>query len=228
MFTVIIAEQSVIDMYDEFRTFLTPMFDEDSVVFCAWNRDGQTLDEMLPGIYDLITFRSEWRAIVVNRDNMQQLNPFDYTQHRDTLTADSKIDWAALSTVRQERLACYDKAVSNPLMRLTTALCGAPTFRSVVQDKAMFDCLVSGTIELYEYMLALRLHDLNLSETAALLAGPWSSSLSGFVSEDATEDLIDCIRNGDAGGAAALIDPSRILDFIRFIGNGDPTYADPA
>lgn len=228
MFTVIIAEQSVIDMHEEFKTFLDPMLDEARVAFCAWNREGQTLEEMLPGIYDIIAFQTDWRAIIVNRDGLGQINPFDFTQYRAPRPATDKIDWQVLSAQRAERLESYDKAIQNPLVRLTSALCGAPTFRSVVQDPAIFGCLVSGTVEMYEYMLSLQLQALNLTETAAALAGPRRGALTRFVSEDAVDALIDCVREGDAGGAAALVETARILDFIRFIGNGDPLFADPA
>ncbi len=227
MFTVIIAEQQILDMFEEFRMFLNPLLNNKELAFCAWKRNEETLEKMLPDIYEKVSFQKEWRAIIVNSDNINTLNPFDYTGYNDEVVLKGESDWAGIALRRNARFDCYGKAFDNPLTKLTSALCGTPVFNSVIKDKEIYSSILSGETELYEYMLQLQLEALNLTEVAARLRNFQKNNLTRFVEENMLDELIDCVRYGRTKEIIGMISPDRIVDFISFIGNNDPFYSDP-
>lgn len=227
MFTVIIAEQSILDMFEEFRMFLNPLMNKSDVVYCAWKKNEDSIEKMLPSIYEKIAFRKEWRAIVVNNDNINTLNPFDFTQVKEKQFAVNEGDWAGYAERRSLKNACYRKAFDNPLTKLTSALCGTPVFNSVIEDKEVFRSIVSGETELYEFMLKNQLEVLDLSETAAWLDTYMRKNLSNYVPEDKVDNLINLVREADTKAIISEISPSNVVGFISLIGKNDPIYFDP-
>lgn len=227
MFTVIIAEQEILDMFEEFRMFLNPLLNNKDIAFCPWNRNADTLDKMLPDIYDKVTFRKEWRAIIVNNDNINTLNPFDFTGYNDEIRLSNESDWEGIAGRRQARFDCYEKAFDNPLTKLTSALCGTPVFNSVIEDKETYQSIVSGKLKLYEYMLDGQLKALNLTETAVWADKYHRNNLTRFIDEENLDELIDNIENGKTKEIVNMISADKILDFISLIGNADPIYSDP-
>ena len=227
MFTVIIAEKSILDHFDEFNVFLNPLLDKNKVALCEWNREGKTIEEMLCDIYSIIEFHNEWRAVIVNSDGLYQINPFDYTEYKELRSSAGTADWESITERRQKRFDCYDKAINNPLTRLTIALSGTPVFNSAVHDESVYQKLISGELPLYEYMLFLQLDALNLSETAANLSKYQVQNLSRFVSEDQIGLLIDSVREHDTEKILSMIPAEKVIDFIELIGGNDPLYSDP-
>lgn len=131
MFTVIICDRHIIhDCYHKYHIYLKPLMDSEEFAFCPWNTQGETLEEAVPTLRELVRHKKEWRAIVVNDnstwgfDGVNKRNPFDYV--------DSKRRDYSFSTVEQVRQfresedALIDKALSNPLSRLAIWLCGTP------------------------------------------------------------------------------------------------------
>lgn len=227
MFTVIIAEQEILDMFEEFRMFLNPLLNNKDIAFCAWKRNESSLEKMLPDIYEKVSFQKEWRAVIVNNDLINSLNPFDYTGYEDSVTINGDSDWEGIALRRKARFDCYGKALNNPLTKLTSALCGTPVFNSVIKDKEIYRSIISGETELYEYMLQIQLGALNLTETAARLNNYHKKNLTRFVREDKLDELIDCVRYGRAKQIIGMISSDRIINFISLIGNNDPFYSDP-
>ena len=90
MFTVIISEKSMLDLFENFEIFLKPLLNNNEVVCCQWNKDGKTIDQMVPDLYEKIAFQSEWRAVILNEDGLNQINPFDYTKYKDIDYSDCK------------------------------------------------------------------------------------------------------------------------------------------
>ena len=125
MFTVIIAEKKIIDIYTELEVFLSPLVNK-QIGFCEWNRNGESLEEMLPGLYDIVAYQNEWKAIIVNQDNEGKKNPFDYVEYTEEKDK-SKSKWEQIDSRRKNRFDCYDRAINNPLTSLTSALCGVQT-----------------------------------------------------------------------------------------------------
>ena len=227
MFTVIIAEQEILDMFEEFRMFLNPLLNNKDVAFCTWNRNADTLEKMLPDIYDKVTFRKEWRAVIVNNNNTDTLNPFDFTGYADDIKPGNESDWDAIARRRQARFDCYKKALDNPLTKLTSALCGTPVFNSVIEDKKIYQGILSGNLKLYEYMLDCQLKALNLTEKAAWADKYQRNNLTRFVDDDDIDTLVDNIQNGRTKDIVNMISADRIINFISLIGNADPFYSDP-
>ncbi|MEE1012637.1 MAG: hypothetical protein U0L11_11465, partial [Acutalibacteraceae bacterium] len=227
MFTVIIAEQEILDMFEEFRMFLNPLLNNKDIAFCPWNRNADTLDKMLPDIYDKVTFRKEWRAVIVNSDNINTLNPFDFTGYKDEIRLSGESDWSGIAERRQARFDCYKKAFDNPLTKLTSALCGTPVFNSVIEDKEIYQGILSGNLKLYEYMLDCQLKALNLTEKAAWADNYQRNNLTRFVEREDMDRLIDAIENGRTKDIVDMIPSDKIINFISLVGNADPFYSDP-
>lgn len=227
MFTVIIAEKSVLDLFENFQIFLKPLLNNDEVVCCEWHKDGKTIEQMVPDLYEKIAFQSEWRAVVINEDGLNQMNPFDYTKYKDCEYSDCKTLWEKLALRRKDRFECFDRALNNPLTKLTSALCGTPVYNALVQDKEIFDGIVSGNIELYRFMLKIQLAALNLPETATLISMRGTSCLLKFVREEDIDSLLEAIKIGDENKIIELVKEEGMLSFIKFIGNHDPFFSDP-
>lgn len=225
MFTVIFAEQETIKLFEETKMFFGPLLDSKNIAFCEWNKYAETFEEMVPDIYDIVEFQKEWRAIILNNSNIEKINPFDFTEYSDVCGFDECIDWNYLKERRNGRIASYDKAVDNPLVKLTTALCEMPKLKSVVSDED-YQALISGDMQTYEYMLKSQLAEINCKETAIRLEKFQRESLIKFVQEEDIDDLIKCIENADVSGVTKLIPDTDIIRFIKFIGI-DPTFHDP-
>ncbi|MCR5783062.1 MAG: hypothetical protein K6G90_10055 [Clostridia bacterium] len=228
MFTVIIAEKRIIDLYKEFSPFVKPLLN-DEIVFCQWNRDGKSVDQMLPEIYRITEFHKQWRAIIVNQDGLSNVNPFDYTQYKDPHAAGTNktLNWQRLDDLRKARFGSFDTATENPLTRLTSALCGPVSFNYQVENSEVLHRIVEGEMPLYEYMLRSQLRDLNLQETAMRLDTYLREALQRFVTEDSVDLLIDAVRQGDAKAVTSYVASDMIVDFIKLIGDNDLLHSDP-
>ena len=132
MFTVIFAEKETIKLFEETKMFFGPLYNTEKVAFCPWDKDAEDFDTMVPDLYDLIEYQGQWRALVLYDDCFKQLNPFDYTNYSEDFYSKKDRSWDSLKNRREQRIAAYEKAVSNPLVKLTTALSGIPNFKSVV------------------------------------------------------------------------------------------------
>lgn len=225
MFTVIFAEQETIKLFEETKMFFGPLLDSKNIAFCEWNRYADTFEEMVPDIYDIVEFQKEWRAIILNSSNIEKINPFDFTEYSEICEFNECVDWCYLKERRNGRLASYEKAVDNPLVKLTTALCEMPKLKSVVSDED-YQALISGDMQTYEYMLKSQFAEINCKETAIRLEKFQRESLIKFVQEEDIDDLIKCIENADVSGVTKLIPDTDIVRFIKFIGI-DPTFHDP-
>lgn len=225
MFTVIIADKETIKLFEETKMFFGPLFDSEKVALCEWDKQGESFESALGGIYKLIEYRKEWRAVILNDDNIYERNPFDFTGYSDPKRVKKK-DWDFYKQRRANRFAAYEKAVDNPLMKLTTALCANSGIKAVIADREKFERLVSGDMREYEYMLESRLNNLNYGELAGRFEKFQRSSLKRFVGEDQIDTLISYIKTADVAGVLSLIPGDDISDFIKFI-DDDPEYFDP-
>ena len=228
MFTVIIAEKRIIDLYEEFNPFLKPLL-SDEIVFCQWNRDGKSIEQMLPDIYKIIEFHKKWRAVIVNQDGLSQVNPFDFTQYKDphAAGANNALSWEKIDELRKARFESFDAATQNPLVRLTSALCDSESFNYHVEDGEILNRIVSGEMPLYEYMLRSQLDDLNLIEISVRLESLFREDLKRFVPEDSIDLLIDAVRHRDTKAIISYVGKDQIVDFIKMIGENDLLHSDP-
>ena len=226
MFTVIFAEKDTIKLFEETKMFFGPLLDKEKIAFCEWDPGAESFDAMVPTLYDIIEYKDQWRALIFSNDDIYKLNPFDYVGYAEPYYSEQKRDWDYYKNRRAARFAAYEKALRNPLLKLTTGLCDKPLFKSVISDTADYTALVSGEMPLYAYMLRCQFEELRPSETAARLDKYRREELKRFVVEENIEKLISYVKNADVSGITSLIPDTEILDFIRFIGN-DPQYYDP-
>ncbi len=78
MFTVVISEREHIENIETYKTFLRPFLGSGKVAFCAWNLQGESLDEAVPDLTATVSRHERWRAIVVcPEERLESKNPFD-------------------------------------------------------------------------------------------------------------------------------------------------------
>lgn len=131
MFTVIICDKSAVDdCFYKYYIYLKPLMDKGDFAFCEWDPDGESLDEAVPGLRKTIRGKSRWRAEIIadhnilGEDASQMRNPFNYTNYekwQGDMTSFSQI-----IKFRQLRVRSLQRAVQNPLMKLSIWLCGMP------------------------------------------------------------------------------------------------------
>lgn len=131
LFTVIICDRAVIkDCTEKYKIHLKPLLENDSYTFCEWNPYGETLEEAVPELNKAINIRREWRAVILADNRIGVLdnsltNPFDYVGYQ-AFNKETDMDSA-------EKVAAYrtyvdesaQKAMQNPLMRLSMWLSGS-------------------------------------------------------------------------------------------------------
>ena len=141
LFTVLIAEKHYIDAIRlENKLFFKPFLENKDLAFCYWNPDGQSLEDSVPGLFDAVGRKSEWRAVIINNcdePQSKQINPFDTIGLGDfsDLTApstkpqsgqewnnweDSWNEYYRLMALKKEQV--YKKALQLPLQKLSTWL----------------------------------------------------------------------------------------------------------
>ena len=151
MFTVIFAEKETIKLFEETKMFFGPLYNSEQVAFCEWDINAADFDSMVPGLYDLIEYQSEWRALILYNNGFEKLNPFDFTDYSESFYSKKDRSWDSYKNRRMQRIAAYEKAVSNPLVKLTTALSGIPNFKSVVTDDE-YSSLMTGQMQTFQYV----------------------------------------------------------------------------
>ena len=121
MFTVLIQSKKTMNSLQQFYPILSESIEEERIGVCQWIESGTTVDTAVPELYEMISRKRAWRAIVVCGEHDEigtkypasLLNPFDYLENegRDGLTIENgKI-----------------KDCEAPLIRLTHLLGGIPS-----------------------------------------------------------------------------------------------------
>ena len=131
MFTVVICDEHIInDCQNKYYIYLKPFLDNEEFVFCKWNVSGSSFDEAVPELKELIGNKKEWRAIIVNDnstwdvDSVNKRNPFNYV---DSVKNKENFDTCKqIEKFREEEESMLEKAMFNPLMKLSVWLCGSP------------------------------------------------------------------------------------------------------
>ena len=226
MFTVLIAEKETIKLFEETKMFFGPLLDNEKVVFCEWNKYGDTLENMVPDLYDIIEFREEWRAVILYDEDREKLNPFDFTGYSESYYSDVEKNWDFYKNRRKCRIHSYEKASTNPLVKLTTGLTKLSEFKTLVVDNDDYEAVINDEMKISEFMLKNQLAQINCYEVAMKIGKYQREALLKFVAESDTDNLLSLIKSGDAKGIMEIIPESQILDFIKLVGN-DPSFYDP-
>jgi len=131
MFTVIICDEHIInDCHNKYYIYLKPFLDNEEFAFCKWDTSGNTLNEAVPELKEIIGNKNEWRAIIVNDSStwnfeaVNKRNPFNYV---DSINNKSNFETGEqIRAFRENEDVMLEKAFTNPLMKLSVWLCGSP------------------------------------------------------------------------------------------------------
>ena len=132
MFTVIIAQQEVLDNIQESRLFLKPLMDSGKIAFCRWLPEYDRLEDMVPTLTQTVGRRQSWRAMVVcDESGLHQANPFDMAYVAPDFgneTFEEAEAWHAhrAQCLHDALMASYDLAAQQPLTRLASFFCDHP------------------------------------------------------------------------------------------------------
>lgn len=120
MYTVLIQSKKTLDSLQQFYPILAEAIEAGEMDACQWIESGETIETAVPELYDLVSHKRIWRAMIVCAEPdapdteypVSRLNPFDFLENkeRDGLTIENGefVDCAA------------------PLIRLTHLLGGVP------------------------------------------------------------------------------------------------------
>lgn len=128
MFTVIICDKKIIkDCEESYSMFLSPLVKGDWA-FCPWNTEGTIPEEMFPELIEQVKNIPDWRAVVVlsaesyGNGKIAKRNPYHYTGFLNKRALPENIE--ELREYRSQRIAAYESAATNPLLKAANWLCG--------------------------------------------------------------------------------------------------------
>lgn len=115
MYSVLFQNRKVMEYYEDYRPVFMPLIKRGELGLCQWMEAGTTVDTMIPGIYDMISDKEEWRAVIMctneandrNEFPFRPENPYDFLENSDPEP-----------TTKESRI---------PLIRLTQMLGGVPS-----------------------------------------------------------------------------------------------------
>ena len=226
MLTVIIAPEEYIYKIKEYKLFLGVLSEREDIAFCKCDYFAKNIDSMVPELYDVISNAKEWRAVIVAPENRNKIHPYDYTEYNEQEYTSSALDWNYYIQRRQNRFRCYEKAVENPLLKLSAALCGMPYSKSLM-DEDEYNDLCSQNIKIYEYLLEKCLLSLNIPRLVFRLRKFGDEELEKIVGERNFDVLVESIEDFDVGKIIDLVGIDKILRFNGWISSFDPLYTDP-
>lgn len=120
MYTVFIQPKQTHDKFQEFFPVFKDAVEAGRIGLCQWVETGKTVDAAMPELYNLISKKRAWRAVVVctefddadSRYPTEPSNPFDFCENRDR---------TGITVENGELIDC-----EAPLIRLTHLLGGIP------------------------------------------------------------------------------------------------------
>ena len=129
MYTVMIQNKKGMEKLQEFYPLFAHAIEAGQMSLCRWDEDGVTVDTALPELYELVSKKRIWRALVVcpecdRPDTLypaDERNPFDYMENRGR---------DGITVVNGELVDC-----EAPLIRLTHLLGGIPTPEPIFEPK---------------------------------------------------------------------------------------------
>lgn len=132
MFTVILCSGELIDKCKtDYGEFLAPLLNNGDFAFCKWNTSADNFADALPELPKLIAGKRSWTALTVldselfGYDNINKHNPYNYVDSDNSLTELNTAD--EILEFRRKDSDRLNKAVENPLTRLSMWLLGSPS-----------------------------------------------------------------------------------------------------
>lgn len=89
MYSVLFQSQKIMEYYEPYRPIFMPLIRSGRMGLCQWMEAGTTVDTVIPGIYDLISDKEEWRAIILcmnEKEDQESFpskpeNPYDFIEN---------------------------------------------------------------------------------------------------------------------------------------------------
>lgn len=121
MYTVLIQSKRTLDCLQQFYPLLSENIESDNIGVCQWIESGATVDTAMPELYDLISRKRAWKAVIVcsefddvnTKYPADVVNPYDFLENKER---------EGLTIVNGEVVDC-----EAPLIRLTHMLGGIPS-----------------------------------------------------------------------------------------------------
>lgn len=225
MLTVIIAEQHIIEQYEQNKALLTP-FDDQKIVFCRWNCEGGSIEEMLPDLKDIISFNVNWRAVIVTDKNKEQINPYDVVDYTKYINDNGKVGFdETLIQKCQSMYECYDQSKLNPLTQLSAALCELPYYAETIKADA-YELLGSKTA-LLQYIFKSQFETTNSRKLVADIRKYYPEQMLAFVDGKNCEVFLEALSNKDYDTIFSLLPEDKFMKFLGFAKIGNSAIYDP-
>ena len=137
MFTVLICSKKIIeDCQVTYNAFLKPLLEHPDWEFCEWNPEGDSLNEATEKLRKTVAKHKSWRAVIAYDESLggfegiSRRNPFDVAGSVPfdlDLRTEEEIEQfrGRIADFRERKEAAFEKAVENPLTKLTSWLLGA-------------------------------------------------------------------------------------------------------
>jgi len=132
VFTVVIAEKQLLKDISDNDKLLGYMYDKTQVAFCEWHAEKNNFNSAVPQLQNLVYKKEQWRAVVICDESLlTRDNPFDYVDYYPVIkgvTDDAER--------HKQTLMLYEKAMDNPLVKLTARLCPKPVVTAEYDEEA--------------------------------------------------------------------------------------------
>ena len=205
---------------------LTPFSDEETV-FCRLNCEGRSIEDMLPDLKNIISFNSNWRAIVVTEMNKEELNPFDFVHYSNYIDRNIQLEFGDVFLSQCKRMfECYESSVNNPLTRISAALFETPIFGEVIPS-VEFENLLDNKDNLLKYIFKTQIEGINTKKLVAELGKFRKEQLSALLTERNVPKLLDALSDKDYSVIFGLLPGMKLLSFLKLAELGDSTTYDP-
>ena len=127
MFTVIVAEQELLDTITEFEPYLKPLLNCPDMTLCRWDPEGKELLDAVPDLERTVARQTQWRLIVVcDESGLRRKNPFLAVPFETPEQGRDEPLEEYLPRLKAAKFAAFDEAAKQPLTRLMTWMCEDP------------------------------------------------------------------------------------------------------
>lgn len=225
MLTVIIAEKNIIEQYKQNKALLAP-FDKGETFFCELHNEAGSINEMLPGLSDIVSFNANWRAIIVTENNQDVINPFDFVKYSKYISNDEVRNFDSHFVKKcLSMFECYEQSVKNLLTRLSIALCEMPYFAEII-DGDIYS-LLDNEETLVHFIFKTQLESENTRKIVAQLKKFRYEQLLSFVPKESVDSFLMAISDKDYSTIFSLLPTEKTIAFLEFAKIGNSVTYDP-
>lgn len=229
MLTVIFAEKEIIEKINRYKLFLKPLLENKEIAFCEINLEKDNIEDIAPDIHKVINNCDSWKALIVAPIEKHKLNPFDFTGYKENflLKRKKEIDWTMFSNYLSTRRDNYERAIENPLMKLSFALGAepAPIASDAIEE---YLSVVSGEVPLYKLMVDIRLKSINIPKVVTWTQKYGNTELEElFKSNEEFNEFLGAVSTSNSDKIVEMIGPENVPYFTKYIEPDESYCSDP-